>query len=145
MRRLHLAAGVLAVVAFLITGQFMRHHTPPLVIMSAAERLMFRSRHIYILAAGLVNLVLGVYFQRQREGWRCVVQAVGSAFMIASPALLVLAFAIEPESGFQGELPWSHAGLYALFLGSIAHVACGAVTPEKSQVENPEPATERTP
>jgi hypothetical protein len=61
MRRLHLRVGVFAVVAFLITGQFIRHHIPPMVALSDSVRLMFRSRHIYILAAGLVNLILGVY------------------------------------------------------------------------------------
>jgi hypothetical protein len=144
MRRLHLAVGVLAVVTFLITGQIMRYHTPPLAAMSAAARLMFRSRHIYILAAGLVNLVLGVYFQRQREGWRCVVQATGSAFLITSPGLLVLAFIVEPGRGFQQEMPWTHAGLYVLFAGSMAHLACGAVTSEKSPGESVLPVKEQT-
>jgi len=131
MRRLHLAAGVLAVVAFLITGQFMRHHIPPMVTMSDSARLMYRSRHIYILAGGLVNLVLGVYWQRQAVGWRRLFQSTGSAFLVASPVLLVLAFVIEPGRGFQEEMRWSAAGLYALFAGSMVHLVCGA-TSEKS-------------
>jgi hypothetical protein len=135
MRRLHLAVGVFTVVAFLITGQFMRHHTPPLVDLSDSARLMFRSRHIYILAAGLVNLVLGLYLQRQAGGWRRVVQTAGSAFLIASPALLVIAFTVEPRRGFHEEMRWSAAGLYVLFAGSMAHLACGAVTTEKSPPE----------
>jgi hypothetical protein len=45
-----------------------------MVALSDSARLMFRSRHIYILAAGLVNLVLGVYFERQARGWRRVVK-----------------------------------------------------------------------
>jgi hypothetical protein len=84
------------VIVFLITGQFMSHHTPPMVTLSDSARLMFRSRHIYILAGGLVNLVLGVYLQRQVGGWRRVVQTAGSALLIASPALLVVAFIVEP-------------------------------------------------
>ena len=129
MRNLHLAVGVLAVIAFLITGQFMRHHAPPMVAMSDSARLMFRSRHIYILGSALVNLVLGVYFQRHTGGWRRVVQAIGSAFLIASPVLLLWAFTAEPGRGFREEMPWSHAGLYSLFAGSIAHLACGPVVP----------------
>ena len=122
---MHLAVGVFAVFTFLATGQFMRHHTPPMVTLSDSARLMFRSRHIYILAGGLVNLILGVYLQRQARGWRRVVQAAGSAFLIASPALLILAFIIEPERGFHEEMRWSASGLYALFVGSMAHLACG--------------------
>jgi hypothetical protein len=138
MRRLHLAVGVFTVIVFLITGQLMRHHTPPMVDLSDSVRLMFRSRHIYILAAGLVNLVLGVYLQRQAGEWRRVVQTAGSAFLIASPALLVVAFTVEPGRGFHEEMRWSTAGLYVLFAGSMAHVACGTVTTEKSL---PEPET----
>lgn len=128
MRRLHLTVGVLTVVTFLITGQFMRHHTPPMATLDETVRLMFRSRHIYILAGGLVNLVLGIYLQRHAPGWRKVVQTAGSALLIASPVLLVLAFIIEPQFGFHGEMLWSHAGLYTLFLGSVGHLASGAVT-----------------
>jgi hypothetical protein len=144
MRRFHLAVGVLAVIAFLITGQFMRHHTPPMAAMSDGSRLMFRSRHIYILAGGLVNLVLGVYFQRQERGWRRVLQAAGSGFLIASPALLVLAFIVEPGRGFHEEMPWSHAGLYALLLGSVTHVACGTVTAERPPAGDVQPGKVRT-
>lgn len=144
MRRLHLGVGVFAVVTFLITGQFMRHHIPPMLALSDSVRLMFRSRHIYILAAGLVNLILGVYLQRQAEGWRRAVQSVGSALLITSPALLVLAFAVEPSHGFRAEMRWSAAGLYVLFLGSMAHLVCGPVTSEQSppgttNIRHPEP------
>ena len=137
MRRLHLVVGVCAVVAFLITGQLMRHHSPPMATLSDSVRLMYRSRHIYILAAGLLNLVLGVHFQRHREGWRKAVQAAGSALLLASPALLILAFTVEPGRGFHEETLWSHAGLYALFGGSMTHFACGAVTSRKSLGDNP--------
>ena len=143
MRVLHLGVGGGAVIAFLITGQLMRHHTPPMAAMSDSARLMLRSRHIYILAAALVNLVLGVYLQRQGKGWRRVVQAAGSAFLIASPVLLVLAFAAEPRRGFQQEMPWSHAGLYALFAGSIAHLVCGPVRSKKSLPGRPAPGMPR--
>jgi hypothetical protein len=37
--------------------------------------------------------------------------------------LLVLAFFTEPAKGLQPELRWSHGGLYALFLGSMSHLA----------------------
>jgi|SRR5580658_5533595 hypothetical protein len=126
MRRLHLAVGIITVVVFLITGQFMRYHAPPMAALNDSARLMFRSRHIYILAAGLVNLVLGVYLRRQAQGWRRIVQAAGSALLIASPVLLVAAFTVEPLRGFHEEMRWSTAGLYTLFLGSLAHLVCGA-------------------
>ena len=123
MRRFHLAAGIAAIAGFLITGQFMRHHTPPLAEMSDSVRLMLRSRHIYILGAGLTNLMLGLYFQGRSQAWPRIVQAAGSTLVLASPALLLTAFAVEPSRGLHEALWWSHAGLYALFGGCMLHLA----------------------
>jgi Na+/melibiose symporter-like transporter len=67
-----------------------------------------------------------VYFQRQTKGWRKGVQAAGSALLVVSPALLISAFALEPQHGFQEHMRWSVAGLFTLFLGCLAHFACGA-------------------
>jgi len=123
MRRLHLSVGIAAVIAFLVTGQLMRHHTPPMTALSDSVRLMYRSRHIYILAGGLVNLMLGLYWQRRQQSWRWAVQSCGSALLVAAPVLLVAAFAVEPDRGFHEETPWSRTGLYVLFEGSMAHLA----------------------
>jgi hypothetical protein len=80
MRKLYLAAGVMTLIAFAISGQFVGHHAPPMAMLSDGPRLMFRSRHIYILAAGLVNLLLGLYVERQTRGWRRRVQATVRRF-----------------------------------------------------------------
>src|ERR1700734_180538 len=40
MRRLHLVVGVVAIAVFVATGQFMRHHTPPIAALSDSDRLM---------------------------------------------------------------------------------------------------------
>jgi len=39
---------------------FLRH-APPLGALNDATRLLYRSRQLYILAGGLVNLMLGLY------------------------------------------------------------------------------------
>lgn len=122
MRRIHLAVGILTVLVFLATGQLIRHHTPRMAELGDAARLLYRSRHIYILAAGLVNLMLGLYIEQKPDGWRTAVQRVGSALLVLSSALLMTAFAAEPPRGFRPEMPWSSAGLYALFAGAMLHV-----------------------
>jgi hypothetical protein len=128
MRKAHLTAGLLTVLVFLITGQFMRHHQPPMATLSDAARLMFRSRHIYILASGLVNLMLGLYATRMAR-WRGVVQIIGSALVAISPMFLMVAFAEETTRGLQAEMWWSSLGLYALFGGSMLHlVAAGRLS-----------------
>lgn len=101
MRRIRLIVGVATVLAFLISGQMMSHHAPPLSALGANARLMYRSRHIYILASGLVNLMLGLYLQRRATRWRMILQSAGSTFLVAAPVLLGWAFTIEPERGFR--------------------------------------------
>lgn len=128
MRKLHLIVGVLAVLAFLITGQFLRFHQPPMPELDGAARLLYRSRHIYILASGLVNLMLGLYLA-SKPGWRGVVQSIGSCFAMLSPVFLVLAFAFEPAQGFQPEMWRSSTGLYLLFLGSMLHLTAATRKP----------------
>lgn len=123
MRASHLWIGVLTVAVFLLTGQFMRHHDPPMASLSHSLRLMHRSRHIYILAGGLVNLVLGLYLQREAAGWRRTAQTIGSLLLLAAPVLLITAFALEPQQGFREAMPWSSAGMYALFGGCMGHLA----------------------
>lgn len=63
MRRIHLIIGLLGVIAFLLTGQFMKHHHPRMEELSAEVRMMYVSRHIYLLGASLVNVVLGFIFR----------------------------------------------------------------------------------
>jgi len=124
MRRIHWVAGVLTVVWFLVTEQLMRHHTPPLDRLGDAGRLMCRSRHLYILGSGLVNLMLGLYLQ-EAAGWRGAARGAGSILLLLSPVLLTIAFLVEPAAGFQSEMRWSHFGLYALFGGGMLHLVSG--------------------
>lgn len=125
MRRVHLLAGALGVLAFVITGQIMLRHQPPLDGLGDSVRLMFRSRHIYILASGLVNLMLGVYMERA-AGWRAGVQTAGSTLVLLSLPLLIWAFAAEPGHGLPDGIRWSACGLYVLFGGCVAHAASAA-------------------
>ena len=68
MRRNHLIVGLLGVIAFVITGQVMARHVPDIHSFSAEVQLMYLSRHIYLLGAALVNLVLGLYLRLNASG-----------------------------------------------------------------------------
>ena len=122
MRKVHLSIGLLTVIVFLISGQFMRHHQPPVELLSHEARLLLRSRHIYILASGLVNLTLGLYAEKLAD-WRGVVQIIGSGLLAVSPLFLIGAFILETPRRFQPEMWWSSLGLYALFGGCMLHLA----------------------
>jgi hypothetical protein len=105
----------------------MTKHQPRLYTLAPEARLMFRSRHIYVLASGLVNTMLGVYVQLQPPGWRRHVQIFGSALPISAPVLLIVAFATETAHPFQEELPVSQLGVVFLAVGSPAHFASGVI------------------
>lgn len=128
LRRIHLAVGILAVVVFLLTGQVMRFHHPAMKQLSADVRMMYVSRHIYLLGAALVNVVLGLYL-RLHTGWRRHLQQIGSVLVLLSPVLLTLAFFSEPTLGLQGRSWRGYCGMLALFAGVMAHLVASAGAP----------------
>ncbi len=120
LRMAHLVVGAIAVVAFLATGQVMGRLDPPVAEMEWAERLLFRSRHMYILAAGLVNLALGVHYRLPEGAVRKAAATAGSLLVLASALLLFFAFFAEPMAGrWPGLL--SMFGLQAMFGGVLLH------------------------
>ena len=125
MRRIHLIIGLLGVVAFLLTGQIMGHHDPSMHSLSAEVRMMYVSRHIYLLGASLVNLVLGLYFQLHPAGWRRSLQYIGSLLIALSAVSLLLAFIGEPALGLAGRSWRSYFALIALFAGAMTHLVAG--------------------
>ncbi len=125
MRRTHLIIGLLGVIAFVITGQVMGHHNPRMQYLTADVRMMYVSRHIYLLGAALVNLVLGLYLQVSSPGWRRVLQGIGSLLIVLSAVSLLTAFMQEPALGLAGRSWRSSFGLISLFAGVMTHTVTG--------------------
>ncbi len=122
LRMAHLVVGAVAIVAFLITGQIMGRLDPPVAEMEWAERLLFRSRHIYLLASGLVNLALGVHYLLPAGAARRGAAVTGSLLALASALLLFFAFFAEPMAGRWPD-KLSALGLFAMFGGVLLFVA----------------------
>ena len=122
MRRTHLIIGLLGVIAFVLTGQVMQHHHPRMDELSPEVRMMYVSRHIYLLGASLVNLALGLYMPAHLRGWRRMSQQVGSVVILLSPLLLLIAFFAEPTLGLAGRGWQSYFGLIGLFAGVMTHL-----------------------
>jgi hypothetical protein len=121
MKRIHLVVGLLGVVVFVLTGQVMARHVPPVKSMEAELRLMYVSRHIYLLGAALVNLMTGLYLRMADDGWQRRVQVLGSAVLLLSPLALTLAFFREPPLGLAGRSWMSRQGLFTLLGGVLLH------------------------
>ena len=88
MKRFHLIFGALILVAFLLTGQYMDRVHAHLHNMPDGPRMLYRTRHIFILFSGLLHLGLGTYFRYRTDTTRRLLQLLGSALVtIASVRL----------------------------------------------------------
>ena len=125
MKRFHFIFGLLMFVAFLLTGQYMdkfHHHLDGVEI---GVRLLYRTRHIFILLASLIHLVLGLYHQTRAGQWQRRTQRAGSAALAGGALLLVYAFFSEAQAR-DLHTPYSHWAMYLLLLGIVLHVASGS-------------------
>ncbi len=130
MRRLHLVVGLVGVVAFLLTGQYMDRAHDHLHGMDPTPRLLFRSTHIYLLLASLINFALGLYLS-PTSGWRVWLRHAGSLLVLIAPPLLLIGFFVEP---WLTELarPFSRPALYGALAGMILHAVSAGGRPFKS-------------
>lgn len=124
MKKVHLIFGLVVVIIFLLTGQYMDKYFHHLVGMPDAPRLLYRTRHIFILLSGLLNLGIGAYFTYRTETWQRVTQLLGSLFVFTASLLFVIGFFYEPNRG-DLRTPLSHYGAYAIAAGAVLHVISG--------------------
>ena len=127
MKKLHLLIGFVTLAAFLASGMYMRLHNPPVRALPDGTHMLFTSRHIYILGAALVHLVLGAYVAPMTSRAGRVTQMLGSVLLSIAPVLLIAAFLIEPGVGLP-RTRYSQLGLYALFAGSLLHVVAALLS-----------------
>ena len=124
MRRLHLWVGAVALLAFLLSGQYMDYLEVRTNALGETARVMFRSRHIYLLLAGLVNLGVGAYFSYRERGWRRGLQVLGSALVLVAPAIMLAAFFTEPGApGLQRH--FTLPAVVILAAGTLLHALSG--------------------
>jgi hypothetical protein len=120
MRRLHLAVGLVGLLAFLASGQYMDRRYDHLQGLDDTTRMLFRSTHIYLLFASLLNLAMGLYLA-PAAGWRRRLQWLGSALLLAAPALLAVAFLTEPWLTGLAR-PYTSPAVYASVGGMLLHL-----------------------
>jgi hypothetical protein len=126
MKKAHLIFGVLIVIAFLLTGQYMDKFYNHLHGMADGPRLLYRTRHIFILLSGLLNLGIGAYFTYRVEPWARAMQLLGSLLIFTAPVLFLIAFFYEPNLGNNLHTPFSHWGTYTIATGAVLHVVSDA-------------------
>ena len=128
MKWFHLAFGLAVFIAFVVTGRFMRVDFPDKDVIPQELRLLMRSRHIYILFSAIIHLALGVYFQLRPNWLQEILQVAGSAALIVSSVLLVIAWR-EETYDLQHFSDLSRNGIYAALWGIGLHLVGGISLP----------------
>lgn len=126
MRRIHLLVGLLSVVAFLITGFLMSVHVPALSECDPELRLLYRSRHVYLMFAGAANVLLGLYLDESSSKARLLRRAA-SVLLLLSPALALFAFAHDPKAGTLANARPGTLGVFAAFGGTMLFLLAEAI------------------
>ena len=87
-------------------------------------RLLYRTRHIFILLSGLTNLGIAAYFTYRLRFWPRALQLVGSGLTFLASFLYIVAFFYEP--GLTNlRTPLSHWGTYCIAAGVVLHLLTG--------------------
>ena len=124
MKRFHLIFGLIVLVVFLLTGQYMDRYHEHLRYTPDGPRMLYRTRHIFILMSGLLHLGIGSYFVARVQMWRRALQIIGSALITIAPVLFTIAFFYEPN--LQGlHTPLSLIGMIIIAVGALLHVVSG--------------------
>jgi hypothetical protein len=132
LRRLHLLVGLLGIIAFLATGQYMDRVHDHLRSYDDTTRMLYRSTHIYILLASVTNAMTGIYLRPASVHWRLGMQLIGSLALLTSPPLFLAGFCTEPYlSGLAR--PWSRPAIYLALGGVVLHLI--AAIPTRSRME----------
>ena len=129
MKRFHLIFGLLLVVIFLLTGQYMDRVHNHLRGMADGPRMLYRTRHIYILLSGLLHLGIGSYFTYRFERVRRIFQLLGSLLITIAPILFIIGFFREPYlMGLYA--PLSKKGIILIAIGTLLHLLSAVNEPQ---------------
>jgi hypothetical protein len=137
MRCLHGTVGFVALIAFLASGQSMDLRYDHLQGLDTTTRMLFRSTHLYLLFAALLNLAFGLYLVARPPGWRRWLQRTGSALVLAAPPLLAVGFLTEPWMA-DLDRPFSRPAIYGSLAGLVLHWLSG-LGPRGGQTLSPSP------
>ncbi len=120
LRSIHLYAGWLFVLVFVLTDQYMRHVIHPAMEADPVLRYSIRANHIYILLFGLLHLGLGAYLQISAKARQQRLQLAGSVLLLLAAAIAVAAFFFEPKVG--ENRPAVLAAMVAAVVGAGLHL-----------------------
>ena len=109
--RAHWIVGLLTLVVFPLTGVYMRH-VAQVPALDDVPRLVFRSRHLFLLLTAVANLALS------NTGPDRLAQRVAAVIILISPFMLFAAFLIDPARGIRSSLLF-RSSMFSLFAAGV--------------------------
>lgn len=125
MKRFHIIFGLIVFVVFLLTGQYMDRYHQHLMNMPDGPRMLYRSRHIFILMSGLLHVGIGSYFKYRLQTWRRVLQIIGSLLITMATVVFTIAFFYEPGLP-ELQNPLSLLAAISIAVGVLLHLISAA-------------------
>jgi hypothetical protein len=131
LKKLHLVVGVAGFVAFVLTGQYMHWFHAHLYGMADGPRMIYRSSHIYLLWASLLNVGIGCYVRDFSAMRAKVAQTLGSVSIAVGPAMLCWSFFRETYSQDLAR-PLGRLAIYLSLAGIALHAAASLMPSAKN-------------
>ncbi len=131
MKRFHLIFGLTVLLVFLLTGQYMDRFHYHLMYMTDGPRMLYRTRHIFILLSGLLHLGIGSYFGYRPTPKRRGLQIAGSVLITIASVLFTVAFFYEPQLE-ELDTPVSLLGTIVIASGALLHFFSGVGLPART-------------
>lgn len=133
---LHTGVGLIFLIIFLATGQYMGASFPDLYDGNEVVRVLYRANHIYILMAAMLNVTLGIYLIQHHKQDRKIIQWLASILILISPILFLSGFFYESHS-VDLDRPFTFWGAVFILSGVLLNILAkigdpwGSSTPEK--------------
>ena len=96
----------------------MRANFPDIYDYNEIIRYQFRANHVYILLAGLINLLAGLVQTNHEKNWKKLTGVFAFVLIMVATILLIAAFFIEPMHAAPVR-PLTAMGIFLTFLGVI--------------------------
>ena len=116
MKKLHLITGLIMIVVFVLTGQYLLRILTPFDGVLDGNRMMYRASHVYLLMSASVNVIAGCYYKSLPRSLPALAQKGGSLLLLLSQPVLLLAFIFEPANNIV-DRPYTLTGCILLLTG----------------------------
>lgn len=120
MIRVHTLVALGFLGTFIVTGVYMKFLLPSAYAEDVTVRMLFRSSHIYLLFAALINGLLAIHLGPPPKG-RARLRGTGSVLIAVTPALFTASFFLESPIGSINR-PLIFVGVLLVALGAVLHL-----------------------